>query len=273
MKELSIAFIGAGNMAGSIIGGLVAAGHAPERIRAADPIPESLARVAAIAPIVMCKSNAEAAEGADVVILAVKPQVMRDASSSIAEAVDASGAVCLSIAAGVTVSSLEQRLGAGSAVVRCMPNTPALLGVGASGLYANAHTRPDQREVAAYILGAVGSTCWVEREVDLDAITALSGSGPAYFFLFMEAMVASGQRLGLDAATATQLATQTALGAARMAIEDEASLPELRRRVTSPGGTTEAAVAVFQDRAIEGVVDSAMQAAFDRAAELAREMG
>ena len=273
MKELKIAFIGAGNMAASIIGGLVDAGHPAELISAADPFPASLERIAGVAPIRCCDDNASAATGADVVILAVKPQVMAEASASIARAVSESGAVVVSIAAGITTETLCARLGESTAVVRCMPNTPALLGLGASGLYANPNTSSDQREMAAYILDAVGTTCWVEQEGDLDAITALSGSGPAYFFLFMEAMIDSGIKLGLDRETATQLAMQTGLGAASMAIEDEADLVELRRRVTSPGGTTQAAVERFEADGLRRQVDAAMQAAFDRAQEMAREMG
>ena len=273
MKHLKIAFIGAGNMASSIIGGLVEAGHPAELISAADPFPASLEKVAGIAPVNCCDDNASAAAGADIVILAVKPQVMAEASSSIAGAVSDSGAVVVSIAAGITTATLENRLGASAAVVRCMPNTPALLGEGASGLFANANTSSEQRDMAAYLLDAVGTTCWVEKEIDLDAITALSGSGPAYFFLFTEAMIDAGVKLGLDRDTATQLAMQTGLGAARMAIEDEADLVELRRRVTSPGGTTQAAVERFEADGLRQQVEAAMQAAFDRAQEMAREMG
>ncbi len=272
MDKPTIAFIGAGNMASSIIGGLVESGHPPERLRAADPYPPSLEHLQQVAAVRCCASNAEAAAGADLVVLAVKPQVMAEATDSIAEAV-AEAAVVLSIAAGVTVAAMQQRLGAQAAIVRCMPNTPALLGAGASALFANDNCDPAQRALAEYPLAAVGITSWVASERDLDAVTALSGSGPAYFFLFMEAMIDAAVKQGLDRDTAGRLAMQTALGAARMALENEVDLVELRRRVTSPGGTTERAVESFEHNGLRELVDKAMQAANDRASEMAREMG
>ncbi len=268
-----IAFIGAGNMASSIIGGLVDSGHPAQRIHAADPFPQSLDRLLDVAPVKVFADNAAAAEGADVVILAIKPQVMAEACASIAGAVAASSPVVISIAAGITVASMLERLGADTAIVRCMPNTPALLGCGASGLYANPNTTSEQRAHAQRILAAVGIARWVENEADLDAITALSGSGPAYFFLFMEAMVDAGVELGLSRDLATELTLQTGLGAARMALENDVDLAELRRRVTSPGGTTERAVASFEASGQRDIVMQAMQAAADRAVAMAREMG
>ena len=154
-----------------------------------------------------------------------------------------------------------------------MPNTPALLGCGATGLHANAVATDEQKQLAEYILAAVGITCWVTEEKQLDAVTALSGSGPAYFFLFIESMIDAGCTLGLDKKTATALACQTAFGSARMALEDKADLIELRRRVTSPGGTTERAVATFEEEGLREVVAKAMHSAAERAAEMAREMG
>ena len=260
-------------MAGSIIGGLVASGHPAALISAADPFPDSLRRLGEMAPVATFNDNAEAAAGADVIILAVKPQVMAEACGSIAPAVRESGALVISIAAGVTIASMAARLGQQAAIVRCMPNTPALLGCGASGLFANANVSAAQRQQAEHVVGAVGITRWVPDEGALDAVTALSGSGPAYFFLFMEAMIEAGCRLGLDRETATTLALQTGLGAARMALEDSADLVELRRRVTSPGGTTERAVQRFEQDGLRQIVEDAMQAAADRAAEMAREMG
>jgi len=273
MSTATIAFVGAGNMANSIIGGLLSSGHPAERIRAADPFPASLERLAALGPISVHTNNADAVEGADVVVLAVKPQVMAEAAASIADAVGASQAVVVSIAAGITIHSLETRLGRGAAIVRCMPNTPALLGCGASALFANANTSEKQRQYASDLLNAVGLTRWVPDEGALDAITALSGSGPAYFFLFMEAMADAGRALGLDADTATDMTLQTALGAARMAVEGDVDLVELRRRVTSPGGTTERAVLSLEDSDLRGRVADAMQAAFDRSIEMAKDMG
>ena len=260
-------------MASSIIGGLIKSGHPAQQISAADPFPASLERLQEIAPVTVCRDNAEAAANADVIILAVKPQVMAEAANSIAPAIKANGAVVISIAAGITIDSMEARLGPGTAIVRCMPNTPALLGCGASGLFANHNVAPKQKAYAQSILSAVGITCWVETEQALDAVTALSGSGPAYFFLFIEAMIDAGCELGLDRDTATTLAIQTSLGASRMALENDVDLVELRRRVTSPAGTTERAIQTFEKDGLRQVVTNAMRAASDRAAEMSREMG
>ena len=273
METPLIAFIGAGNMASSIVGGLVDSGHPPGRIRAADPFPESLEKLAAVAPVSICADNREAADGADVIILAVKPQVMADALESIAPGLSGGDPLVISIAAGVTIASMEARLGPAVAIVRCMPNTPALLGCGASGLFANRRVSAAQRAHAEAVLAAVGICSWVETEAQLDAVTALSGSGPAYFFLFMEAMIEAGTQLGLDPETSRRLTLQTALGAARMGLENDLELSELRRRVTSPGGTTERALQSFQRDELPEIVDRAMRAAAGRAAEMAREMG
>lgn len=259
-------------MASSIIGGLLESGHPAQAISVADPYPPSLEKLRAIADVRVCDSNEAAAQGADVLVLAVKPQVMAEAIASIAPIVNSSGAVLMSIAAGCTIASMQNRLGEPAAIVRCMPNTPALLGCGASALYANEHTSAVQREYSQYVLSAVGLAVWVENEALLDAVTALSGSGPAYFFLFMEAMIAAGVELGLDSQTATQLTHQTALGAARMAIENDVPLAELRRRVTSPGGTTQSAIENFEQNNLNTVVAQAMQAAANRAVQMAEEM-
>lgn len=268
-----IAFVGAGNMASSMIGGLIESGHPADRISAADPYPASLERLRASAPVAVFSDNNSAVANADIIILAVKPQVMAEATASIAATVQADRSLVLSIAAGVTIASMQARLGPDAAIVRCMPNTPALLGCGASGLFANSNTTPPQREFAQQVLSAVGMTCWVETEPELDAITALSGSGPAYFFLLTEAMIDAGIALGLHRETATALARQTALGAARMALESDADLVELRRRVTSPGGTTERAIQSFEADGLREVVARAMRAAADRALEMSTELG
>jgi pyrroline-5-carboxylate reductase len=268
-----IAFVGAGNMASSIIGGLIASGHPADHISAADPFPASLQNLREIAPVTIYSDNASAAENADIIILAVKPQVMAEATDSIADAVRAHSAVVISIAAGVTIHSMQARLGPDAAIVRCMPNTPALIGCGAAGLFANSNVSDRQRDFAQSVLSAVGITCWVKSETELDAITALSGSGPAYFFLLTEAMIDAGIALGLTRDTATALATQTSLGAARMALQSDVGLVELRRRVTSPGGTTERAIQSFEQDKLRDVVTRAMRAASDRAIEMSREMG
>lgn len=268
-----IAFIGAGNMASSIAGGLISAGHPAQAIRAADPFPESLDRFGALGEVLTCADNAGAIADADVVILAVKPQIMAAVCDDIRAAIAEREILVISIAAGITIASLQAWLGASTAVVRCMPNTPALVGCGASGLYASSGVNAQQKDWAAKVLSAVGIINWVESERDLDAVTALSGSGPAYFFLFMEAMIDSGVAQGLPRATATQLALQTASGAARMAQESDVDLIELRRRVTSPGGTTEAAVQSFEAAGLRRLVNDAMAAAADRADVMSREMG
>jgi pyrroline-5-carboxylate reductase len=273
LAEIDIAFIGAGNMAASIIGGLIAGGHPAAAIRAADPSADSRERLRAIAPVATFEDNAAAVRGADVVILAVKPQVMADACAAIADALAGTDTLVISIAAGIPVASLQGWLGTGVPLVRCMPNTPALLGCGASGLFAAAAVTAEQRAHAETILGAVGTVSWVAEEDMLHAVTAVSGSGPAYFFLFMEAMVAAGERLGLDRTTATRLTHQTCLGAARMAAESGVDLAELRRRVCSPGGTTERAVASLEADGLEALVDRAMAACAERSRELAQELG
>jgi pyrroline-5-carboxylate reductase len=268
-----IAFVGAGNMASSIIGGLIESGHPADHISAADPFSASLERLRAVAPVAVYSDNAAAVDGADIIILAVKPQVMAEATESIAAAVHTNRSLVISIAAGVTIASMQSRLGPDAAIVRCMPNTPALVGCGASGLFGNNNTSEQQREFAQLVLSSVGITCWVNSEPELDAITALSGSGPAYFFLLTEAIVDAGVALGLNRDTATLLATQTGLGAARMALQSDVDLVELRRRVTSPGGTTERAIQSFEEDGLRDVVARAMRAAAERAVEMSTEMG
>ena len=273
MSDFSIAFIGAGNMAASILGGLSAGGHPAQSIRAADISPQSLERLTRVAPVTTGADNAAAAAGADVIILAVKPQVMADVCASIAPVVTAGSPLVLSIAAGIPIASYQHWLGAAAAIVRCMPNTPSLLGCGASGLFASPEVSAQQRERAQAIMDAVGSSVWVESEEQLHAVTAVSGSGPAYFFMFMENMVDAGERLGLDRATAAALVQQTCLGAARMAGESGVPLEELRRRVTSPGGTTERAVASFEAQALREITGNALDACYARSRELSDELG
>ncbi|WP_152219491.1 pyrroline-5-carboxylate reductase [Pseudomonas sp. SCB32] len=276
MSSTRIAFIGAGNMAASLIGGLRAKGVAAADIRASDPGAEQRAKIAAEHGIEVVESNASAASGADVVVLAVKPQVMKDVCQALAPALSGN-ALIVSIAAGIPCASLERWLGAVDgrprAIVRCMPNTPALVGLGASGLYANASVSAAQREQAEKLLSAVGIALWLDAEKQIDAVTAVSGSGPAYFFLLMEAMTAAGEKLGLSREVAGQLARQTALGAAQMATTSDVDPAELRRRVTSPNGTTEAAIKTFQANGFEALVEKAVGAADHRSAELAEQLG
>ncbi|HUH37582.1 MAG TPA: pyrroline-5-carboxylate reductase [Spongiibacteraceae bacterium] len=273
MADPRIAFIGAGNMAASIIGGLVAEGFSAQSIAAADPSAESLARIQGVAPVRIATDNHSAVADADVVVLAVKPQVMRTVAEALAPALQARKPLLISIAAGIEVASLARWLGPDLPIVRCMPNTPALVQRGATALYANAAVSAAQRELADRILRAVGIALWVDDEAALDAVTAVSGSGPAYFFLVMEAIQASGEALGLSPEVARQLTLQTALGAAQMAIASDVDAGELRRRVTSPNGTTERAVASFEDAGLRDIFLRALTACRDRSRELAQELG
>ena len=271
LNKQRIGFIGAGNMAQSLIGGLLAQGIAPEHLYATDPVQACRDAVSAQGVCVV-EDNKELIANVDLVVLAVKPQLMSDVLKPIAEIVKEKQPLLMSIAAGITCGSMEGWLNNKAAIVRCMPNTPALLREGATGLYANAIVSEDQKHIAGALMQAVGNAVWVANEGQLDAVTAVSGSGPAYFFLMLEHMVAKGIEMGLEADTAKQLAQQTALGAARMAIESDVDLAELRRRVTSPNGTTEAAINAFFDQDFATVVDKALQAAFERSKQLAKEL-
>ncbi|MDM8349063.1 pyrroline-5-carboxylate reductase [Pseudomonas sp. sp1636] len=271
MTSPRIAFIGAGNMAASLIGGLRAQGVDASSIRASDHGAEQRAKISAEHGIHAFASNAEAIQGCDLIVLAVKPQVIKDVCLDLAAHLDA-GQLVVSIAAGISCASLEHWLGA-RAIVRCMPNTPALLRQGVSGLYANNLVSAQQRQQAEQLLGAVGLALWLDEEQLIDAVTAVSGSGPAYFFLLMEAMTAAGEKLGLPRDTAAQLTLHTALGAARMAVASDVDASELRRRVTSPAGTTEAAIKTFQAGGFEALVEQALNAAAQRSAQLAEQLG
>jgi pyrroline-5-carboxylate reductase len=208
----------------------------------------------------------------NVVILAVKPQLMKVVALGIAAAVQAHQPLVITIAAGVTSGGLTTWLGGAPAIVRCMPNTPALVRSGATGLYANDQVSVAQRQQAATILDAVGLALWVDNEAQLDAVTAVSGSGPAYFFLVMEAMQAAGRDMGLSADVARQLTLQTALGAAQMAMASDVDVAELRRRVTSPNGTTERAINILEDGGLRQLFAHALDGARVRAEELAIEL-
>lgn len=266
-----ISFIGAGNMASSIIGGLINKGYNASTITAADPFPEGLARLQSSYGINTTQDNGEAAAAADIIILSVKPQVLKTVAEALHSHIQP-GTLIISIAAGINIGSLRQWLG-NHAIVRCMPNTPALVQTGASGLYANPQTSDSQKQQANDILGAVGIVQWLESEDLIDPVTAVSGSGPAYYFLFMEAMIEAGVQQGLSREAATELTLQTALGAAKLALDSDVDVAELRRRVTSPNGTTEQAIRVFEEQGLRAIVSDAMQACTDRSIELARELG
>ena len=268
-----IAFIGSGNMATSLIGGLVARGIAPDTIRTSDRVAEQRDAVGNRFGVRTSSDNALAAGGAGVVVLAVKPQQMEEATRSVAGACARHSPLVISIAAGVRVRDIQEWLGADAAIVRTMPNTPALVGEGATALYANEHVSEEGRGRAEAILAAVGSTVWVGDEALLDAVTALSGSGPAYFFLLMELMERNGITLGLDRETARALTLQTALGAARVAQESGEAPQILRERVTSAGGTTERALKRLAEGGIDDLFAAALRAARDRSVELGQASG
>lgn len=276
MTSPRIAFIGAGNMAASLIGGLRAQGIDASAICASDRGAEQRDKISAEHGIETFATNVDAIKDADVIVLSVKPQVMKDVCLDLAAHIGAQQLV-VSIAAGINCASLENwlapRPGAATAIVRCMPNTPALLRQGVSGLYGNAHVSATQRQQAEQLLSAVGLALWLDSEELIDAVTAVSGSGPAYFFLLIEAMTAAGEKLGLPRETAAQLTLHTALGAARMAVASDVDASELRRRVTSPAGTTEAAIKSFQAEGFEAMVEKALNAAAHRSAELAEQLG
>lgn len=265
---IKITFIGAGNMASSLAGGMIAKGMDPNNITLSDINDQQLQQVRKQLQVNTTRDNISACHKADVVVLAVKPQVMGKVLEPLKDAFQQRKPVVMSIAAGITLSQLEGWIGADMPIVRCMPNTPALVETGASGLFANAHVSEQQREQARAVMAAVGLALWVDNEDQIDAVTAVSGSGPAYFFLVMEAMIAAGKDLGLSEQVAKQLTLQTALGSAQMAITSDVEAAELRRRVTSPGGTTERAIGIMEDNNLRQIFAQAMQGAYQRSKEL-----
>lgn len=271
-ESRTLAFIGGGNMARSLIGAQLARGVSATSIRVAEPRVEAREALAREFGVAVHADNAEAVAGADCVLLAVKPQVMRQVCESLAEPLRGTGALVISIAAGIRIAQLERMLGAGHAIVRCMPNTPALVGAGASGLCANRHVDDAQRALATRLLDAAGIVRWVDDEAQMDAVTALSGSGPAYFFLLVEAMEDAAVELGLPRDTARALAAQTCLGAGHMLADSDETAAELRKRVTSPHGTTAAALDVFEQGEFAALVGRALTAAEQRGAEMSAEL-
>lgn len=274
MEHPRIAFIGGGNMTRSLLGGLVADGYPRERLTVADPDEGQRRALRDGLGIAAGADNAAIAAAADVVVIAVKPQVVAGVARELAPALGGTGKLVISIAAGIRTAALDAWLGSGSAIVRAMPNTPALVQSAATVLFATGRTDAGQREAAETVLRAVGLIEWVTDESLMDAVTALSGSGPAYFFLVMEALEETASRLGLPAETARLLTVQTAFGAAKMALESTASGPgELRAQVTSPGGTTERALEVLRSGDLQGLFGRALTAARDRSVELSNLLG
>ncbi len=268
MEKLTLAIIGAGNMGASLLGGLIADGYLPEKISVSDPSQEKLHYIEHQFKVNVTSENREAIESAEIIILAVKPQILAQVASELAQVVQQKKPLIISIAAGVRETSLATWLGHDIAIVRCMPNTPALIGCGASGLYANKNVSEKQRNIAESILRSVGLVTWVEDEKLMDVITALSGSGPAYFFLVMEILQQTAEKLGLPKQIAQLLTIQTAFGAASMALESEASLKTLREQVTSPGGTTASALESLEKNNIHSLFAEALIAAKKRSEEL-----
>jgi pyrroline-5-carboxylate reductase len=273
MNTRSIGFIGGGNMATSLMSGLIASGYASRQLWVSDVNSSVLQSHLERLQVNISADNQAIAATAEVVVLAVKPQILREICQQIAPVIQQRKILVVSIAAGITQSSLAQWLGADVSIVRCMPNTPALVQSGATALHANPNVDADQKDIAESILRSVGLTLWVNDEAKLDAVTAVSGSGPAYYFLLMEAMEKAALELGLDEASARLLIQQTALGAAKIALESSDSPAKLREQVTSPGGTTQRAIESFQQHGFEAIVSKAMHAARDRSIEMSKQLG
>ena len=271
MTAPTIGFIGAGNMATSLLGGMLQNSFKPSQILASDRDSEQLQRLNRQFGIATSTDNGQLAADCDVLVLAVKPQVMQAVCAALPSQ-RKPGQLVISIAAGITCASLANWLGAGTPLVRCMPNTPALRGQGVSGLYAVSQVSAEQKKLTESIMNAVGISLWLEQEAQIDAGTAVSGSGPAYFFFLLDAMTEAGEILGLPREVAERLTLFTALGAADMAVHSDVDPAELRRRVTSPNGTTEQAINSFTRDDLPGMVARAMQAAAERSAELSREL-
>jgi pyrroline-5-carboxylate reductase len=271
MKTTKIGFIGGGNMASSLMNGLIASGYSSRQLWVSDINEDTLKSLAANLDINVSSSNDEVIKHVDVVVFAVKPQVLEAVAKSAAALIRQKQSLVVSIAAGITQNSLSNWLGDDTAIVRCMPNTPALVLTGATALHANNRVNAEQRDLAENIMRSVGIALWVDNEAELDAVTAVSGSGPAYYFLLMEAMEKTAVELGLNEATARLLVLQTALGAAKIALEASESPEQLRQRVTSPGGTTQQAIETFQQGGFTELVSKALHAARDRSIEMSRQ--
>ncbi|UOA09614.1 pyrroline-5-carboxylate reductase [Methylobacter sp. S3L5C] len=270
MNIQKIGFIGGGNMASSLLSGLIASGHSPQHLWVSDINPDTLKTLAKNLNVNSSASNDELINAVDVVVLAVKPQALSSVAKSLATLIQKKKSLVVSIAAGISQHSLSQWLGADTAIVRCMPNTPALVLTGATALHANAQVNVEQHDLAENIMRSVGIALWVNDENELDAVTAVSGSGPAYYFLLMEAMEKAALELGLNEVTARLLVQQTALGAAKIALESSESPEQLRKRVTSPGGTTQQAIETFEKGGFTELVSKALHAARDRSIEMSK---
>ena len=273
MHGTTITFVGGGNMARSLIGGIIADGCDRETIRVADPDRQQLSALHRQFGVGTSTDNLAAVEGADLVVFAVKPQKLREVALQTASAWATRKPLALSVVAGVRSGDINAWIGAGAPLVRAMPNTPALVQSGATALFANPVASEEQKHLAESLMRAVGLTVWLDDEAAMDAVTALSGSGPAYFFYVMEAMQAAGESLGLSPHSARLLTLQTAMGAAKLALESSDEVSTLRERVTSPGGTTERAIEVLRSGGLETLFRDALESAHKRAGELAIAFG
>lgn len=268
---MRIAFLGGGNMASALIGGLLARGFDGAAIRVIEVNAQARERLAARYPVGVCAAPDASIRACDTLVLAVKPQDMHTALASLGG--DIGEMLVISIAAGLRLDALSRWTGGHRKIVRCMPNTPALIGKGISGLYALPEVSSEERARAEQVLGAVGEVVWVDAEALLDPVTAVSGSGPAYVFWFIEQLAAAGARLGLDPQTALRLALATVRGSAELAAESGESPAVLRARVTSKGGTTEAALKILVEERAGERLQRAIEAASRRGAELGDALG
>ena len=274
MHNDKVGFIGGGNMTRAIAGGLVESGYEAADILIAEPLAEARDALAAMLPGALISDDNDAvANAAGCIVLSVKPQVLPEVCRDLASTVQQTRALIVSIAAGTRSDDIDAWLGGGLSVVRIMPNQPSLLRMGVSGLFANAHTSATERERAASIMRAVGKVVAVPNEADIDAVTAVSGSGPAYFFLLIDVMINTAIELGIEPDAARTLALETARGAAELAASQDEAMDQLISRVRSPGGTTAAALDALDARDVRAIVASAITAARDRAIVLADEAG
>jgi len=271
MKDLGIAFLGGGNMGRALVGGLVKRGTAKGSIAVGEPSGEQRDQLARELRVRVFADNAAAVEHADIVILAVKPQDVAATLAPLTEKLRAQRPILLSVAAGVRISALRHLAGSAVPIVRAMPNRPALVGAGVTGLYADGDVRPHARRTAEGIMRAVGEAVWVRSEDELDVVTALSGSGPAYYFLLTELMIQAAIDLGLAPDAARTLAVRTLQGAGELVASGDGDLARLRAEVTSKGGTTEAALRAYEDAGLRAIVARALGAATQRARQLAAE--
>jgi len=271
-KDTVIGFIGAGNMAYALINGLLNNGYDSKNIKVSDPNDELLRKREAELNITTFTNNSSLVEVCDIIVFAVKPQVLSEVCLELREKIKPNH-LFISIVAGIRVNDINRWLGGNYPLVRTMPNTPALMQHGVTGLFQNELVNDEQKAIVTTILSSVGDCFWVNEEKLIDAITAISGSGPAYFFLLMQSMTQAGMALGLDEKTAKELSAQTGFGASLMATKSCKDPRTLRTDVTSPNGTTQAAIEYFQDQNFEGIVANATRAAFDRAREISTELG